>query len=429
MTYQNKYLKYKNKYLKYKNKYNILKEYNLLNNQVGGVLCNLSEWEEISNNGQHNCGIFIHKTNPSLIMKCGGRLSEDVRIINSQVSIFPNEYSECNDENGRTYLIMERLDNDITHILFNLLPMMVLNKMGLHRDLIMDIKQMFDIKTPTSIKPIIPLEAQDNILASMRDITLELYDTFIDHLITEWNTYYIIIMKEIIKVLLKLIDLNYKYIDMKFDNFGYKLSNIIIDTDYRKGNVPKLFDKYFYVYILDPASGLYPIVDINDTLEHYLKLKKKREYKSEDIAITIYNLQQQINLDELNLIYNNYILIKEKQSIISGMLRDGFDLNVHGQYYISMMNKSIVGITLETNELMPFPNYYTNETKRILNKPYRYQLNKYTFNTVEELTTFLYLPILRPLLIQPPMQLPKPPVPPRVGKSARKSYIFEAGMV
>ena len=32
--------------------------------------------------------------------------------------------------------------------------------------------------------------------------------------------------------------------DMKFDNFGYKLSDTIISTDYRKGDVPKIFDKY-----------------------------------------------------------------------------------------------------------------------------------------------------------------------------------------
>jgi hypothetical protein len=62
-------------------------------------------------------------------------------------------------------------------------------------------------------------------------ITLQLYDQFIDQLIQLWNEYHKLIVKEIVKIQLKLIELGYQYRDMKFDDFGY---------DYRG----KMFRKY-----------------------------------------------------------------------------------------------------------------------------------------------------------------------------------------
>jgi len=59
---------------------------------------------------------------------------------------------------------------------------------------------------------------------------------------------------------LKLIELNYNYTDLKFDNFGYKLSNLPLEDDYRKNNVPLILYKYFYVFFIDPESGLQPII-------------------------------------------------------------------------------------------------------------------------------------------------------------------------
>ena len=348
------------KYLKYKQKYIKLK-------QVGGDLCDFNDWEEIINNGHQNCGIFIHKRDSSLIMKCGSKMNKNVNIINSQASIFPKEYSECTDKKGRKYLIMERFDNDITHIYFNLLPIKVLKAMNLDKQTILDIKMLFDIKTRTSNKPIIPIEHHQNILVKVsnnNEITLELYDKFINNLIIEWNIYHPIIIKEIIKVLLKLIELKYNYNDIKFDNFAYKLSDTIIKTDYRQENVPKIFNKYFYVYILDPDSGLSPILKPYNTLDYSFK------FDTDEIK------------DKIN--YHDFEFNKFKNIYINNIIttyNNGFNLNVHGFVRLTDINKKI-NISTYNTEII---NILNPEIINILNTQYEYNLKKYKYNKIEEI--------------------------------------------
>ena len=393
MSCQLSEFEYKNKYLKYKFKYlDLIK-------QKGGAICNLEEWVEITNNGQQNCGIFIHKTNPSIIMKCGASMSKNIEKINSQASIFPKEISECNDSKNRTYLIMERLDGDITSIYFNILPMIVLDKMQLDKNTIRDIKMIFDIKTNTTMKPIIPKDQQENILGTIsstnKNITLKLYDTFIDKLKEEWIVYHNIISKEIVKVLLKLLELGFSYNDMKFDNFGYKLSDTIIGTDYRKGDVPKIYDKYFYVYILDPVSGLSILFNQEyDNFERYLEYNTNYEsgFSFQEIETTLNNFKKQQNLNELKTIYENYILESNKNLKCNTYLsyfNDGFDLSAHGQYYLSNMNRIIRG---EWNYIIKkyddLPSHYSDEIKSILTKEYKCIFNKYDFKTIEELLNY-----------------------------------------
>lgn len=385
MDYRNKYKKYKKLYLDLKN-----------NKQFGGTICNLSDWTEISNNGQNNCGIFIHKTDPKIIMKCGAKLSKDVKIINSQKQIFPEEYSECTDDKNNTHLIMERLDNDITSIYFNLLPLNVLQEMNLNKQTISDMKMIFDIKTNTTIKPIIPQNAQENILATIsatnKNITLELYDTFIDKLIIEWNIYHPIIIKEIIKVLLKLSELEFKYSDMKFDNFAYKLSDTIIDTDYRRENVPKIFGKYFYVYILDPSSGLANLISEYETFNNYFR-DNKIDFRDGSSNDTLIKLNQQFNLDKLKKIYEEYVINKNKSEYISNLISDfnrGFNLSVHGQYSISNVNGKY---KRKWNDVLKdyeeYPSWFSSEIIKILDKEYIWQLQTYNCKNIEELSDII----------------------------------------
>lgn len=386
MSYQTKYFKYNKKILNLKKNY-----------QIGGTKCNLSDWTEIPNNGQQNCGIFIHKRDPTLIMKCGEKLSSKVADINSKVSIFPTQYSECTDEKGNNYLIMERLDGDITSIYFNMLPNYVLDKMNLDDITKHDIKMIFDIKTPTTVNPIIPYEQQVDILKNISElnktITLELYDEFINKLITEWNNYHKIIIKEIVRILIKLTKLNYRYYDLKFDNFGYKLSETVIDKDFRKDNVPKLFGKYFYVYILDPASGLHSLIDDNQNLENYFNYNKKfdeiRELNEKEIEEIISKFKKIIDLTQLKEIYENGIMLKNKNSYLKKLLdkyNKGFNLTVNGQYNLSRMNQQIREIynkkTYKSFDLLP---YCSIEVKKILDKEYEYPLNKYNVVDIEEI--------------------------------------------
>jgi hypothetical protein len=383
MSYQTKYNK---KILNFKKNY-----------QIGGTECNLSNWTEKSNNGQKNCGIFIHNTDSTLIMKCGEKLSSQVDDINSKVSIFPTQYSECTDEKGNNYLIMERLDGDITSIYFNILPIYVLTKMNLDNMTKHDIKMIFDIKTPTTVNPIIPYEQQVDILKNISDsnktITLELYDEFINKLTTEWNNYHKIIIKEIIRILIKLTKLNYKYDDMKFDNFGYKLSETVINKDFRKDNVPKLFGKYFYVYILDPASGLHSLIDGNENLENYFKYNKNfdeiRGLNEKEIEEIISKFKKIIDLTQLKEIYKNGTILKNKNSYLNYLLdkyNNGFDLSVNGQYNLSRMNQQIRKInnnkTYKSFDILP---YCSIEVKKILDKEYKFPLNKYNFDDIEKI--------------------------------------------
>jgi hypothetical protein len=389
MSYEEKYLKYKYKYIAIRNK-----------KQTGGtVKCDLTEWTAITNNGQQNCGIFIHKTDPSILMKCNAKMSENVELINSQASIFPKEISECIDDKNRFYLIMERLDGDITSIYFNILPMKVLDKMGLDKHTIQDIKVLFDIKTNTTMMPIIPKNQQENILGTISstntEITLKLYDRFIEELKKEWIIYHDIISKEIIKILLKLIELGFNYGDMKFDNFGYKLSDTIISTDFRKGDVPKIFDKYFYVYILDSDSGLNNLLSKNSTFENYLEYNRNlgNGFSLEEINTTISNFKKQINYQNLKKIYENHIITEEKKFKHEKLLdyfNSGFILTVNGQYGLSSMNGIKRGdwnsISKKFDDL---PSYYSEEIKNILTKEYNWTYNTYNLRTIEELISFL----------------------------------------
>jgi hypothetical protein len=92
---------YKEKYLKYKSKYLDLKK------QTGGNLCDFENWIKLDTNpGQLNCGIFLHKTNPKLIMKCGESESDKsmwVNEINSKAHLFPIIYSFCKDDKNESY--------------------------------------------------------------------------------------------------------------------------------------------------------------------------------------------------------------------------------------------------------------------------------------------------------------------------------------
>ena len=378
MNYQNKYSKYKEKYIKLKNI-----------QQLGGTMVTLTDWIEIPNNGQNNCGIYIHRTDPSLIMKCGAKLSDNVSIINTQASIFPKEYDEFIHK-GEHYLVMERLDGDITSIYFNLIPLRILNSMDIDSITKEHIKIIFDIKTPATMKPIIPFDVQVNTLAMIsqnQNITLELYNKFIDNLIIEWDKFHNIIKKEIVRVLLKLIDLGYSYEDMKFDNFGYKLSDVIIETDFRKENVPKLFGKYFYLYILDPDSGLFPLV-YKDTLDDYFKSHHNYSFSSGEINETVLKFKKQIDLKTLEDIYKNGILIESIQDKYKKLLfwvNDGFNLSVHGQYSLSYINQIIKGEWNTSNNTYELPTFYTSEIIKILSTEYMFPIKKYNFKTLDEL--------------------------------------------
>jgi hypothetical protein len=111
-------------------------------------------------------------------------------------------------------------------------------------------------------------------IKEITNITFELYNDFMNKLIEMWNKFYKLIIKEIIKLKLILIGLGYSYEDNKFDNYGYILSDEVIKGDFRESNVPKIFDKYLYIFFIDPDSGLEKISDDNDLEIKQLRIKE-----------------------------------------------------------------------------------------------------------------------------------------------------------
>ena len=185
------------------------------------------------------------------------------------------------------------------------------------------------------------------IIKKIKNLSFELYNSFMIELIEMLNNYYEIIMKEIIKIKFKLYELNYKYKDNKFDNYGYILSNEPKINDYRTSNVPKIFDQYFYIYILDPDSGLYKIEDSND-------LEVEKKWLIEDVN--------------------------------EGMKK----YSIFGQYNITRINSSVINSNIknETLNLLGL----NDDMIKILDTDYTFDIDKFThnFTNIDELKGFVY---------------------------------------
>jgi len=173
-------------------------------------------------------------------------------------------------------------------------------------------------------------------------ISLKLYDTFINDLIELWNSHHEIISKEIIKIKILLLRLGYDWGDNKLDNFGYILSNTPLD-DFRKDKVPKIFDKYLYVYFLDWGSGL----------------------------------------------FDSYDMQYELRNII-GEVNNGLKLySAHGQHvFTKISSKNLSNSNQENLNLLGID----PEIVKILEKSYEFNLSRFehSFTTIEEVEHFIY---------------------------------------
>jgi len=177
-------------------------------------------------------------------------------------------------------------------------------------------------------------------MKTFSNISLELYDNFMNQLLDLWKTHHEIIIKEIIKIKLLLAKLGYGYNDPKLDNFGYILSTTPID-DFRKYQAPRIFGKYLYVYFLDWESGLLKFGDFDSTNS----------------------------------------IIKEANNGLSYYMANGqykfSDINANKIRNNSGENLDLLGIN--------------HEILKILQKPYKFDLSgfQHSFTTIEEVEKFI----------------------------------------
>lgn len=294
-----------------RNRYNICKrDYESLvnknikgNRQVGGNIpleirdsmdTFTAVWKNVSNSGQHNCGIFLNPAQDDRIVKCvGGDMEQSnnlTQIINHQAGfhIFPEIYSyftfSDNPVPSQHFIEMERFNGDVTDLIMRILPKMCISFMNLDPGVASDLYQLFEFKIPTTMAdprlglrfhftPIIihiinnidtveipktqeqlaELGKRNGIKVeewttvkdiqrtvkkfqefvakfSASNLTKQTYDEFITLYKTTLNKYLPMINEQLFVLRYRLLETGYVYGDNKFDNFAFTLSEE--NTDY-----------------------------------------------------------------------------------------------------------------------------------------------------------------------------------------------------
>jgi hypothetical protein len=275
----------------------------------------LSDWKEIPNTGQQNCGIFINKNNTDRLLKCGSD-TDFVKInkINDTAGfkLFPyihNVYKYIDGKGiDKTYIEMDRFNGDVTDLLTRKIPIDIIDSMVLNNGIKDHLVKLFYYKIhstkglnisffdfdPTNIyiiknklpvpknqeeydkirKSSIPFdifiqknEIYNNFVNEFRNspLTHAIYADFINRYIQSLQQILPTINEQIFMLRYKLYQQNYQYRDQKFDNYAYSLEDNDIEymgIGWKQRN--RYQSKYFYIHILDWDSGLFPIENERD---------------------------------------------------------------------------------------------------------------------------------------------------------------------
>lgn len=371
---------YLNKYKKYKQKYMILK------NHIGGDKLDLSKWQKIENNGEENCGIYTSDQKPNYIMKCTiddqQKYITTVNLINSIVKIFPliidNKMID-----DKYYTIMEKMDGDLIYFFNVVLVNQVLDEwFELDTEIKKNLFKIYKYKSTFfnsfKNKEVIKLFFIEN---KLDNITKNIYDEFMIKICEKYDEYYKKIKNEVIKLLIKLKSLNYFYRDLKkLDNFGYILSDNVIEEDYRKSNVPIFFGKYFYVYIIDWGNnGIQKKLfkeDIKQTYDLVNYVDYYDEIPDPKIIEEIFK-HLDINIVEL-------LKIKDVQS--NNNDNDSTIIKYYNEnnFYNATYPFKIIGQSIQNLLGNIFEEIKNSEIKNIIISTYNYNLKKYK-NNVENI--------------------------------------------
>lgn len=276
-------------------------------------------WKSLNNSGQQNCGIFISEQYPDRIIKCTTNIFSTLKDISQEINqkvefnIFPEIYRSfkfASDPSQKIYIEMERFDCDVTDMLMDKLPKLVIESMNLDQK---TSEQLFDIvrmkmpstvpsdvygimftMSPLTIKIVenrktLELPNTDDELVKLgdklgvkktwddvkkvrnavelfnrfhekfsdSDLTYNIYKEFMAKYIDSLDEILIGVNQQIFLIRQKLYRFGYRYVDNKFDNYAVTLTNEpvkYLGVDWGKRCM--LGSQYYQIHILDWDSGL-----------------------------------------------------------------------------------------------------------------------------------------------------------------------------
>jgi hypothetical protein len=317
----------------------------------------LNSWKNIVQHGQQNCGIFVSDEYPDKIMKCEISLNETKyeeyndltkKLLMENIRISPI-FHEIHIFNNQIYTIMDKLDGDLTKLIYEELLKYIIGNMNITEEKKREIMWFFNHKTEktshgSEYQNVIVMdyfvklfenskmktyelckkkqsntimEDENKLLLSLGfndeksisdfiklvelveivkqfQITSNEYFSFINLFETEMVKLLKIIKDQIFMIHDTLKKHGCTYGDYKLDNYGY----ILKDTNELHMNINwknnKIFnEKYLFVYFLDPSSGFSCGYKINDIfiVDHYnshlLNLSRFGQYPLNKLTVPL----------------------------------------------------------------------------------------------------------------------------------------------
>jgi len=159
---------------------------------------------------------------------------------------------------------------------------------------------------------------------------------------------------------------------LKFDNFAYKLSETIIEDDYRGHSVPKIYAKFLYVYFIDPSSG-------------FDSIKKQELFDIRFREYLTINESDAWILDKLKEIYDNHMYEEDKLKAYKHIIyqfNNGFSLDIYGRGKFEIISDQELIHHIDKSSL-------NEEIKKISNNAYFFDTDKFNFQNIDQLIYFI----------------------------------------
>ena len=249
---------YHEKYVKYKNKYLMMKKTlhggaTIVKNTENEIKEMLNGYTKYENTGRRNCGLYISENNNETLYLCKDEMNpiyiEYVNEINNNIKLFPSivKVNE-NISNNNYYIEFEKLDGDLSELIFNKIPLNVIKNSGFPLRLKMEMIKLYKLRRHSSgqtsytfnynnddnsirVQP--PNEENKNIYDDFiknTQVTYSIFSTIMDKIMDKIEKTLNYLLKIIIKKIYQLYTLSFIHNDLKLDNFGYKMNGNNIEN-------------------------------------------------------------------------------------------------------------------------------------------------------------------------------------------------------